>query len=589
MPLNPNNETDRARLGAQVSHHYRILDPFRTDRVKMIRDYCGSQFGDEAEPKKRRILINLMLQTAEAYCLAMAANCPQFHIYPRRDRKLAGFALHTQQALNNLVYEIRLEETLQALILDAFFGPGFLKICLGSSAQVEIEQDVWMDPGRPYVGRVSLDDWVHDTAAKDFRQCEFYADRYRMPFENLDDSAYDQKVVKTLSPTSKYDTGSGDRAQDISHGRKVDPDESQPMIDLADVYRRDWGKVCTWPVEGNMVLKNVPPLAVIDWDGPETGPYDMLNLGPVPDNIMPVSPSQNLKHLFDLINSCFRKLDISAKNMKEVLTVMAGQEDDARKLIDAKHMDVVSVKSPKEMQVHTFNGPNAVLQAFSMVAMQIFDRQAGNLKARSGLGQQADTLGQEQMIQSEIQQSEGALALKVLKVTQRVGKALHGLMFDDAAMTIESAITVPGLEKMGPVRSDWTPEYRAGRKSDYDLDVQPYSMAYQSPSTRARRLRQHANEMMPYVQAGLVEFDVGKFNEALGRYDDMYEYSDIWTTPATPIMQQSQSGEGAMPLNPNKPNGKYTRTSVSNGPQGDGQMAVLSQMMQSAGNAQGAA
>lgn len=594
MPLNPNNELDRGRLITAVAHHYGVLSPFREQRTKLIEDYAGSFYGEQTEPRKRKQLVNLMLQTAQAYTLAMTANNPRINATTKY-RELRGFALHFKEAINNLIVEIHLQETLAAVMLDAFFGPGILKVCLGDSAEVQIENDVWMDPGRPYVGRISPDDWCHDTQATDFRRCSFMVDRYRVPYEKLlDKNLYDQKVVAMLPKgASKYAGRSDTLADEIALGRAVDKDELVPMLDICDVFLREEGKVCTFAMNRDFTLRNLPPLAVMDWVGPETGPYKMLNLGPVPDNIMPTSPAANLYHLAQLLNSMMRKLDASARHQKDVLLVQVGNEDDGKKVRDAEHMGIVPVINPQAFTTVSFNGPNAVMTNFSMAVQNMYDRMAGNLKLMAGLGQQYDTATQEMAARGDVDAKEGALMLKVLRLTEEVARDLGSLMFEDQAMTLESSVVVPGMEKYGRIRSDWTPQYRRGRFFDYNLRVEPTSMSYQPPQQRAAKLRAQANDPMlaMMIQQGMVQFDVGEYMATLAEYEDMPEYLNIWTAQTMPGRLPQPQANGGMPTLGaiGKPNGKYERTNVSTGPTGDGLNAVLGQNMQGAAGNSGVA
>ena len=589
MPFDVLNSIHRGRLASKIENDYRLLDDFRRPRIELIEAYAGDLYG-ESDRKRRKQLLPLMLQTAMAYAMAMAANNPRVAVGTKY-RELRGFSIHYREAINNLITEIHLQETLAAVVLDAFFGPGLVKVCMGDSAPVMIENDVWMDPGRPYVGRVSLDDWCHDTGATDFRRCSYYLDRYRVPFEKLrDKELYDQKVAKTLTPTSKFDAG-GDRAEEIGFGRQVDPDEVEPMIDLCDVYIPSLNQVITWVVDREMKLRNTDPLAVVDWEGPETGPYKMLNLGPVPDNVMPTAPGQNLKHLHDLLNSMMRKLDHSARNQKDFFVTRAGEEDMARKAREVPHLGIITTSGNPD---HAFksvsvNGPNAVMQNFALATQAQFDRFAGNLKMRLGLGQTFETATQEMMAKGEVDQSEAALMVKVLRLTEEICRDLGNMMFDDQAMTLPSSVPpLPGFERYGRLKSDWTPDYRQGRKTDYLLRVEPHSLQYQSPGQRAATLRTLWNELLPMAQVLGIQPDTREYLTLMSEYLDAPELLAIFPVSPLPGRIPEASEQGGMPFNPNKPNGNYTRNNVSRGGGAAGGNAeALTQLMQTAASGGG--
>lgn len=584
MKLDLTSEIHRGRLFRAVEFHYRILEPFRTQRTKLIEDYAGSEYGLNSEPRKRKMLVNLMLQTAEAYTLALAGGMPQCNgltFY----QELNGFAQHFAEAANHLARLIHLDETLQAVVLDAFFGPAIVKVCLADSVEVSTQADPWMDFGYPFVGRISPANWVHDTGVRDFRMCAFYGDRYRIPFYKLKDAnRFRQEVVKQLQPTSKYEQNEDDRTRAIGSGDETDHDEVVPGIDLIDLYIPELGQVCTWAIENAMVVKNTKPLAVVDWDLSER-PHKMLNLGPVPDNIMPTSPGGNLKNLADLLNAMFRKLDLSARHQKDVLLYEGGAEDDVVRVKAAKHMDTVKVNRKDAMQTLSFNGPNGVMQAFGMAVMQLFDRMAGNLRVAAGLGTSAETATQELMQKGQVDRREGAMAIKVLKFTEDIFRDLGTMMFNDEALEIQSSVIKPGLEFLGRLKSDWKPGYREGKRSDYRLQIQPYSMTYQSPTQRAAQLRGMFGELMqmyPVLQQSGVTPDVREYLTTLAKYTDMPELLRIFRFDAMPGRMPSAEQNPLPAPSFGKPNGKYERVSRGSGMREDGAAQQLMQLVGSA-------
>ena len=112
-------ETHLTRLDKAIKHSTRALRPFRDNRSKLIKDYVGSQYGSQ-NYDRQEIIQNLMYQTAETYTMALAANRPRCLITSLHP-ELTWFANQFQVAINNLIKEIKLEETLRAAVLDAFF------------------------------------------------------------------------------------------------------------------------------------------------------------------------------------------------------------------------------------------------------------------------------------------------------------------------------------------------------------------------------------------------------------------------------------------------------------------------------------
>ena len=232
-------ETHLTRLDKAIKHSTRALRPFRDNRSKLIKDYVGSQYGSQ-NYDRQEIIQNLMYQTAETYTMALAANRPRCLITSLHP-ELTWFANQFQVAINNLIKEIKLEETLRAAVLDAFFSVGIVKVYTAEAGAVQLgDEDEWVDPGKPYAENISLDNFVFDMQATKWSQIRFALDKYHMPFEKArQDGSLDQKIVKDLLPSQDYSTWD-DQSDEESvkelHGAEKAQDSITPRIQLMDVW-----------------------------------------------------------------------------------------------------------------------------------------------------------------------------------------------------------------------------------------------------------------------------------------------------------------------------------------------------------------
>jgi hypothetical protein len=212
---------------------------------------------------------------------------------PRSIRSFTYFSKQFQLAINNLIEEIGLEYTLKRWVLDAFFCAGLVKLHMADSGQVMIAENIWMDPGKPFCSNVSLDNWVHDSSATNWYEMKFAGDSYRIPFEDLKSDIYDQNVTKDMMPTTKYDVAE-DRLERITRGYETDPDEFEPHVDLCDIWIARDNKIHTYAINRATDFRcKGPPVAVMDWNGPEFGPYKMLGFNDVPGEHHANQPGQS--------------------------------------------------------------------------------------------------------------------------------------------------------------------------------------------------------------------------------------------------------------------------------------------------------
>ena len=490
--INPNNENHVGQLFGQIEESLRKLGHFRRARYSIISDYCGHLYGsaESGFPEgdlnhRREIYLNVIHQAAEVYTQSLAANRPQVMVSTKFD-ELKPFAHRYQTGLNNHIQEIRLEDTLQSAVLDAFFWMGVVKVFSSNSHLVEIEQDVWIDPGKPFADTVSTDNFFFDMTQTKWSKIRYAGDSYRVPFDVLSDDIYDQKVVDMLNPSSRahYNFDGDDRTENLSGGDEYEKDDLEAGIDLADIWLAHEGMIGTWAVSSDTKRPlHVKPLVVRDGDIPEGGPYHRLTFGDVPDNIAPVSPGMQLYALSNLINNLMRKQARQARRQKDIWAYEPGAASDMTRTQRTGDGQSAMVQRIEGIQLMKMGGVDPANQAFLIDSMDKFDRMAGNLTAMAGLGPQSDTVGQDELIHSAVSKKESAMQQRVLKFTSGICQDLGMLLWQDGHMQIPGEYEVEGTDIKVPM--NWEPDVREGDFVDYNFDVEPFSQPYQSPSQRA--------------------------------------------------------------------------------------------------------
>jgi len=558
------NEIDRDRLFNAITISYQKLERFRELRNRLIQDYAGSNYGEPTRVGNKTTMLNLQHQAVEAYTMALAANRPRVTV-DTNHQNLKFFSKLYAVALNNMIQEMNLERVIQRWVTDAFFSMGIIKVHMAETESIELWDGVWLDPGTPMASNVSMDDFVFDISVKRWDQIKYAADSYRIPFDQLKSDVFDQKVVANLQPTSKLSFGGHpERAELMSKGYECDFDEIEPMIDLMDVWIPRENRVYTFPMDPVRRFQGKGQvLAVLDWDGDAEGVYRKLSFYDVPDNIMPAAPAAIFEALGVLVNDLLRKQARQAKRQKEINIYTQTGKDDAGRVSKAVDGEWIAVNDTKELGVIKRGGVDAANQAFAVGAIDLFDRMAGNLPAKLGLGPQAQTLGQEEIIAGKVTSKEAQMRLRVLEATRGLIRCLGLMLWNDAVKQIPGRMPVPGVDGAS-IDATWTPELRQGHFYDYDLDIDVYSMAYRSPMERANTI--HALLDRTYIPAGqMVAQQGGSINfKALAEMDaeflDEPRFSDIvqfFNPPAA-----AQEGETGGPPETTR---NYVRRNVAGG------------------------
>jgi len=489
--MNPNDELHRQRLSRAVQSSYRGLEWLRNLVRGLVEGYAGSGYGKPGRAR-HEIIINLMNQTVDAYTMALVANRPRVLATSSKPER-AFFAKKKTLAINKLIEEIKLENVLKRWVLDGFFGMGVVKVHMADAGMVEMGPGFSVDPGKPWASNVGIDNFVYDLSATRWEHVQYAGDSYRIPFEDLKQPQYFADVVKDLVPDSKQSLD-GERLDQIVRGDAVDEDELEPMIDLCDIWVPRNGTIYTFPMtrRGQFTITN-KPVAEMPWEGPEHGPYHLMGFNDVPENIVPTSMAAQLRGLFNLINNIMRKEAKNAMAQKTINTYTDAGVEDAQRLQRASNNEFVKVRDVKEIGQISTGGANAVNQAFLSGLLPMYDRMAGNLTAMLGLGAQAPTASQEQMIAGKVSGKEASMQYKVLDGASKLIRDLGWMLWNDKAKVIPGRIPIQGTDIT--VDGTWHPDDREGSFFDYDIQLDVFSMAYQSPAQRWNTISQFVTQI----------------------------------------------------------------------------------------------
>jgi len=488
------NDKTRERLRKAVKSSRTAMEPFRRVRRELIKDYVGSWYAEGGAENKT--MVNLINQTARIYTISLAANNPQVLVSTPKSESIA-FARRFEINLNKLISDMALDQTFRSIVLDAFFCLGCGVVMMRDTdtrfhGMLEGEEDVWIDPGQPWFNRVSLDDLILDMPAKELSKMRYCGHRYRADFEKvMDEPGYSKKAKEKLRPSNRQTQDSVGAVRDIAseHGNAQD-DDLKDMVWLMDLWIPENNSIVTMACDQDM-----EPLIERDWTGSQAGPYKFLSLGDTPDNIIPTSPAINLKSMHDLQNRLHRRMEQDSDAHRVVNTYSPAGADDAEKIRTARRNSWIKMNNPKDIGQVEVGGVDQRDMALATFLQTEFDRLAGNLQAMGGLGAQAGTVGQEELIYGQLSKNVADMRLGVVNFAAESILDLGRLMWEDETLEIQSSMPVgnTGIQ----VRSDWTPDYRVGEFDDYQFRVEPYSMVYKTPQQHLQEYFQVLREIAP--------------------------------------------------------------------------------------------
>lgn len=543
------DETKTSRLLEAVQFSRERMQPFREQRLSAVRAYVGSNYGDMAGSDK--VPLNLMQMAVNIYRRQVAARAPQALIVAR-DPRLAPTADDFELALNWLIKEIDLESSISRWVIDAMFSIGVMKVGISPGNQAEIEGN-FHDSGRPFADVVDFDDFVFDINAKSWDLCQFVGNRYTLPYE----MAKEMKLFKgkELAPSviSDYNENGDERISILQTGGNWNPQRGyMDLVELWDLWLPYDGLFVTVQVVDNSGIATGKVVRVVDWDGPEHGPYHVLSFGDVPGNIMPLPPAQAMLDLHDASNRVFRKIMRQADRQKTLTIVAAGAEEDGRRIIDANDGDTIRSDNPQATKEARYGGPDAASIAFLLQLKDLFIYLGGNLDALGGLGRQANTVGQESLIQRSANMLIADMQDRTTTAVRKIIESLADYLWNDPliAPKILKQIGETGLS----IPIEFSQDMREGDLLDYMIEIAPYSMQSRTPSERMQTMSQMMTSFIiplaPQLQQRGIGINMEEFLQLMAKYSNLPEMQRIVERiPSQEMaMMQQAAGGGERPL-----------------------------------------
>lgn len=574
-----NDSERRSRLHKAVKSSLQALEPFRKVRKRLVEDYAGSFYTPNSEVPKT--LVNLINQTARIYTVALASRNPKV-LVSTQPLENVQFARRFEINLNKLIADMCLDETIRDIVLDAFFCIGCGVVTMRDTdtrfhGLLESEEDVWLDPGQPWLNRVSLDDLILDVSAKERSKMRYCGHRYRADYEKvMDEPGYSKKAKEQLQATKRQSKDPTGAARDIASGYgSAEDDDLKDMVWLQDIYINEDNTIYTMSVD-----MDAPPLIGREWTGSQAGPYKFLSLGNVPDNVIPASPAVNLKGMHELQNRLHRRMELDSHSHRVVNCFPPGGEDDAEKIRKAERNSWQRINDPKSIAQVEVGGIDQRDMAFATFIQEEYDRFAGNLQAMGGLGPQAATVGQEEIVQGNVSRMEADMRMNVVIFASDCILDLGRLMWEDETLELQSSMLV------GPsginVSANWTPGHRVGKFDDYDFRVEPYSMVFKTPQQHLQEIFQVLHEiapLWPMFQASGATIDAMALLDEIARLMNKPELKRIITFAIPPEMGGGPGGDENTVRQSPVTSRTTTRKNISTGGTADARSSAMIQSL----------
>lgn len=569
--MDMNGEYSRLRRAFEFSRDK--MTPFRQRRYQAIRAYAGGNYGDGAGEKAHPV--NLLAMAIGIYRRNLAARRPSVRVRAHAKER-RGTAKKAEMMLNAILEEMRFEESLSRVVMDALFSVGVMKVGLTSSKESEL-QGILHDSGLPFADNIDLDDLVIDMRAKTWESVQFIGNRFIVPKEMaLDSGLYDFGRSRDLiseSRTPMYNEYGDTKVESVSRSTDSPFEDTRmtPVLEMWEIYLPFEGKVCTFACDDQGVPMFDRCIREVEWDGPECGPYHILSLEDVPGQIMPVGPATSLVDLSEAMNRTMRKLVRQNDRAKTVGIVAAGAEDDGERIISASDGDMIRSDRPEATREIKFGGADQGTLAFALQLRDMFNYVGGNLDTIGGLAAVADTVGQERLINQSSSQKVQDMQARVTRFTGDVVKSIGLWAWYDPARTymLTEDLGNTGIEVQIPLKAK---DRKESEFFDLEFSIQPSSLQETTSADRVQAMMNIMQNflvpMAPTLQQQGVQIDVPAYIGHMANLTGVDEIADLITPMGTPLDPNNQIGIAQTPPPQQKPpvtRREYVRRNIPTG------------------------
>jgi hypothetical protein len=505
---------------------YRMLDPVRQMRFKMMALYANGYY---SEGKSRSPLpLNLVDRGIQIILPFLVSQNPKVKISPKNNINnpyVKPFSNTLELALDHLFSEIRLSDTLRLTCLDSLFCIGITKTGIMHSHDVEIGGQL-AAVGQPYCDRIDFNDYIIDCAARSRYEMKFEGHKYRVPEWYVKDSGL-FKNYDSLKP----DIDLYGRETDVKKISSPDFEnneyhELRPTVELIDLWIPDEGTIITIPPEGmgDKILRTV------DWEGDETGPFDVLCYRVFPNTVIPIPPIYTWLDLNKSVNTMAIKMRDMVEREKTIGLFTLESADDAEQIKRAGHGDLVGVSDPGAVNEVTFGGFNAQSFPFLQFMLNQYSQTGPNLDVTGGRALGAPTLGQEQMMQSNALREIDDMSNQMYKFTSSIARKLGWCLWSDPLKIIPVIKRVAGMD----LKVEYSEDAKEGDFFDYSFNIEPYSMARMNPEMKYQRLLQLISQivipLLPVAQTQGASLNVTELLKEAAPYLGITNIGEWWKT-----------------------------------------------------------
>lgn len=470
---------------------------------------------------------------------------------------LRPWAYTTQLALNFLIEKMNLAESVFIpAAINSMFGAGITRTFTQYDRQITLNNEV-IKTGTPTIRVIDDVDYIGDPAAKIREDYIIEGDLYKLPTDYARDlfarkDKFGNQIADYIQPDCKLIS---DYSPEKISNREFDHNRLslRSYTTFMDIYLYDEGVTVTCMPEGN----KAKILRTVEEDGPGGSPYDYLGYKYFPGTSYPIPPAWAWHDVDVTMNVLAKTAKEQAESQKDILITESGNKELGTKILNAKNMDILIAKNPKDgIQKISVGGVNPDNYNWMQFAELAFTKTGANPDVLAGRGAQAPTLGQEQMVFQNASRIVNNMNSRFQDFMTSVLRKLAWRVWTDPTVYIPLVDEIPGVGELPIVFSQAD---KVGDFYDFVFKLIPYSTQRMSPELKYQRLMSFMTQwILPTYQFAAQQgamLDVPAVTRILSEYLGFENFNQWYHTTIPHELQgigyQMQPTGGQRPKGPN--------------------------------------
>ena len=356
---------------------------------------CASGYYDKGY--SRWHLINLMKRGVSTVSSYLCEGNPRV-LVESLVPKLKSYAYGRQIILNHLIEKNKFaNEVFIPGAIQSMFGGAIARTFFEYDRIVSVENER-IKIGVPKVAIIDPANYIGDSSAKIRSDFAFEGDTYRLPTEYAKDlfarkDKYGNEIADYITPDCKLVTKYS--AEEIAAKESFDFNKLalEEYTTFQDIFLKKEKTIITiMPMGKKAIIINE-----VDWKGPGS-PYDYLGYFFPPGIPIPIPPAWDWYDLDVTMNIMGKAAREQAESQKNVIIADPAAKEEAKTILNAKNMEVISSKNPELVKTLQLGGVNPDNYSWLNWAESEFSKSGTAPEVLRGAGAEAPTLGQEQLI-----------------------------------------------------------------------------------------------------------------------------------------------------------------------------------------------